>query len=95
MKVSWDCSCLGDFEQLDFGEWDFDMIVCFFKCYYFLLENDLNRLWSGCCKFIFELYKSEREDVNKDKFLIEELQLYCRNFHKFDCKPLAVTQRHL
>lgn len=33
MKVSGDFGNLGDFEPLDFGEWDFDMTVCCFKWY--------------------------------------------------------------
>lgn len=63
LKVSGDFGYLGDFEPLDFREWDFDMTLYFFKWNWphwkmFTIE----RMWSGCYKFIFKLYKSGRED---------------------------------
>lgn len=33
VKISKDLGFLGGFELLDFGEWDFDMILCFCKLY--------------------------------------------------------------
>lgn len=45
MTVCGDFGYLGDFEPLDFEEWDFDMTVCLLQVVLASLENDLK--WKG------------------------------------------------
>ena len=66
VKLSGDFGYLGDFEPLDFREWDFGMTLYFFKRNWQTIKHwkifKIERMWSGCYKFIFKLYRGGRED---------------------------------